>query len=78
MLCTKIVFCFCFDIQNNIFTQLVLNLYFWGDSMNNLSSYNIHTYIILRGNRLRLKLELLTQIYVPQKQVKSTQKSLLL
>ena len=30
---------FCFDIQNNICTQHVLNLYFWGDSMNNLSSY---------------------------------------
>ena len=29
MLCTKIgLFCSCFDIQNNIFTQHVLNLYF--------------------------------------------------
>ena len=32
-------FCFCFDIQNNICTQHVLNLYFSGNSMNNLSSY---------------------------------------
>jgi len=30
---------FCFDIQNNICTQLVLNLYFLGDSVNNLLSY---------------------------------------
>ena len=30
---------FCFDIQNNICTQHVLNLYFSGNSMNNLSSY---------------------------------------
>ena len=29
---------FCFDIQNNICTQHVLNLYFSGNSMNNLSS----------------------------------------
>ena len=36
---TKIVFCFYFDIQNNICTQHVLNLYFSGDSMNNLLSY---------------------------------------
>ena len=35
----KLFFRFCFDIQNNICTQHVLNLYFWGDSMNNLSSY---------------------------------------
>ena len=39
MLCTKIVFCFCFDIQNNICTQHVLNLYFSCNSVNNLSSY---------------------------------------
>ena len=36
-------FCFCFgpgfDIQNNICTQHVLNLSFFGDSVNNLSSY---------------------------------------
>ena len=30
---------FCFDIQNNICTQHVVNLYFLGNSMNNLSSY---------------------------------------
>ena len=36
MLCTKIVF---FDIQNNICTQHVVNLYFFWNSMNNLSSY---------------------------------------
>ena len=30
---------FCFDIQNNICTQHVLNLYFSGNSMNNLLSY---------------------------------------
>jgi hypothetical protein len=35
MLCTF----FCFDIQNNICTQHVANLYFSGNSMNNLSSY---------------------------------------
>ena len=34
MLCTRIVFSFCFDIQNNICTQPVLNLYFSGNSMN--------------------------------------------
>ena len=38
MLFTKIVF-FCFDIQNNICTQLVLYLYSSGNSMNNLLSY---------------------------------------
>ena len=37
MLCTKIGFCF--DIQNNICTQHVLNLYFLGNLMNNLLSY---------------------------------------
>ena len=37
MLRSKIVFCF--DIQNNICTRHVLNLYFWGDLMNNLLSY---------------------------------------
>ena len=37
MLFTKIVFCF--DIQNNICTQLVLYLYSSGNSMNNLLSY---------------------------------------
>ena len=35
----KLFFCFCFDIQNNICTQLVLNLYFSGNSMNNLLLY---------------------------------------
>ena len=35
MLCTKIVFCFCFDIQNYSCTQHVLNLYCSGNSMNN-------------------------------------------
>ena len=35
----KLFFCFCFDIKNNICTQCVLNLYFGGDSMNNLLSY---------------------------------------
>ena len=35
----KLFFCFCFDIQNNICTQHVVNLYFSGNSMNNLSSY---------------------------------------
>ena len=35
----KNCFCFCFDIQNNICTQHVVNLYFSGNSMNNLSSY---------------------------------------
>ena len=39
--CEHVVYnnCFCFDIQNNIYTQHVLNLYFSGDSMNNLLSY---------------------------------------
>ena len=31
--------CFCFDTQNNTCTQLVLNLYFSGDSTNNLPLY---------------------------------------
>ena len=35
----KLFFCFCFDIQNNICTQHVVNLYFSWKSMNNLSSY---------------------------------------
>ena len=35
----KLFFCFCFDIQNNICTQHVVNLYFSGNWMNNLSSY---------------------------------------
>ena len=35
----KLFFCFFFDIQNNICTQHVVNLYFLGNSMNNLSSY---------------------------------------
>ena len=35
----KNFFFFYFYIQNNICTQHVLNLYFWGDSMKNLSSY---------------------------------------
>ena len=40
MLCTKIGFFFVyFDIQNNIGTQHVVNLYFLGNSMNNLLSY---------------------------------------
>ena len=38
MLCTKKCF-FCFDIQNNVCTQHVLNLYLSCNSMNNLSSY---------------------------------------
>ena len=37
MLCTKIVVLFCFEIQNNIFTQHIVN--FTGNLMNNLSSY---------------------------------------
>ena len=41
MLCIKVVFCFCFDIQNNFCTQheLVFFLYWSRESMNNLSSY---------------------------------------
>ena len=35
----KLFFCFCFDIQNNICTQHVVNLYFAWNSMNNISSY---------------------------------------
>ena len=35
----QVKFCFCFDIQNNICTQHVVNLYFGGNSMNNLLSY---------------------------------------
>ena len=37
MLLTINVFCFCFDIQNNICTQHVVSLYFSGNSLNNLS-----------------------------------------
>ena len=33
------LFCFCFDIQNNICTQDYMNLYLSGNSMNNLSSH---------------------------------------
>ena len=37
----KLFFCFfCFDMQNNICPQNVLNLYFLGNSMNNLLSYD--------------------------------------
>ena len=39
MLCTNIVFCFCFDIQNNVCTQHIVNLYFSWNSMKNISSY---------------------------------------
>ena len=39
MLCSIIIFCFCFDIQNNICTRHVVNLNFSENSMNNLSSY---------------------------------------
>ena len=44
MLCTQIVFCFCFDIQNNLCTQhacteLVVFMYRTRNSMNNLLSY---------------------------------------
>ena len=39
ILCTKIIFCFCFDILNNICTLDVVNLYFSWNSMNNLSTY---------------------------------------
>ena len=35
----KLFYCFCFDIQNNICTQHVVNLYFSGNSMHNLLSY---------------------------------------
>ena len=35
----KLFFCFCFEIQNNICTQHVVNLYFSWNSMNNLLSY---------------------------------------
>ena len=36
MLCTKIVFCFCFDIQNNLCTQHVLPM-FWACSLHVLN-----------------------------------------
>ena len=39
ILCTWIVFYFCFDIQNNICTKHVLDLYFSRDSVNNVLSY---------------------------------------
>ena len=35
----KLFFCFCFEIQNNICSQHVVNLYFSGNSMNNILSY---------------------------------------
>ena len=38
MLWTKIVFCFCIDIQNNICTRHVLNVYFSENLMENLWS----------------------------------------
>ena len=47
MLCTQIVFHFCFDIQNNwctqhvlpMFSELVVFMYWTSESMNNLLSY---------------------------------------
>ena len=47
MLCTQIVFSFCFDIQNNwctqhvlpMFSELVVFMYWTSESMNNLLSY---------------------------------------
>ena len=39
MLCYELFLWFCFDIQNNICTQHVVNLHFSGNSMNNLLSY---------------------------------------
>ena len=38
VLCTIFLLLFCFDIQNNISVQHVVNLYFLWNSMNNLSS----------------------------------------
>ena len=37
MLCTQIVFCFCFDIQNNVCTQHVLKM-FWAWNFHVLNS----------------------------------------
>ena len=37
--CVRKLFFFCFDIQSNICTQHVLNLYFSENSMNNLSPH---------------------------------------
>ena len=37
--CVQKLFLFCFDIQNNICTQHVVNQYLSGNSINNLSSY---------------------------------------
>ena len=48
MLCTKIVFRFCFDIQNNICTQHVLNLYFFVE-------FNEQSLIILLVNWFKNK-----------------------
>ena len=42
MLCTQIVFCFCFDTQKNLCTQhseLVIFMYWTSNSMNNFLSY---------------------------------------
>ena len=37
--CLQKLFCFCFDIQNNICTQHVFKLYFSWNSVNDLLSY---------------------------------------
>ena len=55
MLWTNIVFfLFLFNIQNNICTQHVLNLYFLGNSINNLSSYSWLTYSRMRASDTEL------------------------
>ena len=60
MLCTKIVFCF--DIQNNICTQQVVNLYFSLNSMNNISSYCGLTGARMRASEKDLHVHLPVQI----------------
>ena len=55
----KLFFCFCFDIQNNICTQHVLNLYFSCNSMNNLSSYCGLTDSRMRGSDTDLPVNVL-------------------
>ena len=62
MLCTKTGFFPPFDIQNKICTQHVVNLYFWGNSMNNLLSYFGLTDARMRASEKYLPVRRLIQL----------------
>ena len=63
----KLFFCFCFDIQNNICTQHVLNLYFSGESMNNLLPYCGLTDARMRASEKDLPVALENSIMISQR-----------